>query len=395
MHKNVRRALLALLVVVVLIGGLVACQEKTTPQGAASPYSTFNYLLVRVNAIINKDLDVDGTTNLDDVDIDLSSEFEIDGALVDIGGGTGGTADGDNDLLVAGDLEVDDTLDVDGDIDLNGDGFDVDITAGASIDTDGATNLSASTGDITVEAETGSLILKGDEAAADAVKIDANEAVTSGLDIDVGSVSGVTIDGGLVDIGGGSYATANGDNDLGVAGDLEVDGATDLDGSLSVAGALTFAAGAVEYADLAELARVTYATQAITYTAGAGGTATLATITDGEIWIVWGVYVQTTTNWTVTAGDDETLTIGDGNDADGLIAAAHTQLLTAFTEATGFPAGWYGLEDGSDGVYTQNEGGFIYAPSGADETIDIAWGATGDDLTGGAATIWLIYTRIQ
>lgn len=395
MHKNVRRALLALLVVVVLIGGLVACQEKTTPQGAASPYSTFNYLLVRVNAIINKDLDVDGTTNLDDVDIDLSSEFEIDGALVDIGGGTGGTADGDNDLLVAGDLEVDDTLDVDGDIDLNGDGFDVDITAGASIDTDGATNLSASTGDITVEAETGSLILKGDEAAADAVKIDANEAVTSGLDIDVGSVSGVTIDGGLVDIGGGSYATANGDNDLGVAGDLEVDGATDLDGSLSVAGALTFAAGAVEYADLAELARVTYATQAITYTAGAGGTATLATITDGEIWIVWGVYVQTTTNWTVTAGDDETLTIGDGNDADGFIAAAHTQLLTAFTEATGFPAGWYGLEDGSDGVYTQNEGGFIYAPSGADETIDIAWGATGDDLTGGAATIWLIYTRIQ
>lgn len=66
------------------------------------------------SVIIDHDLDVDGTLNADDFDIDLSAEFEIDGGLVDIGGGTGGTADGDNDLLVAGDLEVDTSLVVDG-----------------------------------------------------------------------------------------------------------------------------------------------------------------------------------------------------------------------------------------------------------------------------------------
>lgn len=276
-----------------------------------------NGLVVTANADLNGDLDVDGTANLDNVDADLTAEMNIDGELVCIGAtGDGQTADGDDDLIVKGDLEVDDTLDVDGDIDLDGDGFDVNITGGASIDADAASNFSASAGDITVEAETGSITLKGDEAAADAVYIDANDAVTtgltiatgsvsgvavtggpfdvnvtgaisldadaasnlsasagnitidaetgrvviigseaaanaihldandtvtSGIDIDLGSVSGMTIDGGLVDIGGGSYATANGDNDLGIAGDLEVDGAIDVDGAVDIAGALSVA----------------------------------------------------------------------------------------------------------------------------------------------------------
>lgn len=143
------------------------------------------------------------------------------------------------------DMTVADTLDVNGDIDLDGDGFDVDITAGGSIDTDGATNLSASTGDLTLEAETGSVIVKGDEAAADAILIDADQAVTSGLDINVGSVSGLTIDGGLADIGGGSYDTADGDNDLGVAGDVEIDGELELDGALD-ADSTANISGAVE-----------------------------------------------------------------------------------------------------------------------------------------------------
>lgn len=177
----------------------------------------------------------------------LSNLFEIrdsatpvvqvnDGGLTDLGGGTGGTADGVGDLLVAGDAEIDDTLDVDGNIDLDGDGFDVEITAGASIDTDGATNLSASTGDITVDAEAGSLLLIGSEAAADAILLDANDTVTSGLDIDVGAVSGVTIDGGLVDVGGGTCGTANGDNDVCIAQDLEVDNTLDLDGDFDLDG---------------------------------------------------------------------------------------------------------------------------------------------------------------
>jgi hypothetical protein len=82
-------------------------------------------------------------------------------------------------------------------------------------------------------------VIKGDEAVATAITLDANDAVTTGVTIQVGSVSGLDITGGLTDIGGGSYATANGDNDLGIAGDLEVDGTTDLDGALSIEGDLT------------------------------------------------------------------------------------------------------------------------------------------------------------
>lgn len=49
----------------------------------------------------------------------------------------------------------------------------------------------------------------------------------------------VNLDGALVRVGGGSYATATGDGDLGVADALEVDGATRLDGALTVAGNIT------------------------------------------------------------------------------------------------------------------------------------------------------------
>lgn len=146
-------------------------------------------------------------------------------------------------------LTVGDTLDVNGDIDLDGDGFDINITAGGSIDTDGATNVSASAGDITIDAEAGSLVLIGSEAAADSITLDANDTMTSGLNIDVGSVSGMTIDGGMVDIGGCSAGTADGDNDLCVQGVLEVDGEFELDGALdadstaNVQGLLTLQAG--------------------------------------------------------------------------------------------------------------------------------------------------------
>lgn len=62
--------------------------------------------------------------------------------------------------------------------------------------------------------------------------IDQSNAVSGGA----GSFTSLSVNGGLTDIGGGSYATADGDNDLGIAGDLEVDKDTDLDGDLDVAG---------------------------------------------------------------------------------------------------------------------------------------------------------------
>lgn len=134
---------------------------------------------------------------------------------------------------------------------------------------------------------------------------------------------------------------------------------------------------------------------AITYTAAAGGSGVVATVTDGEIWLVHKVFINVTTNFDAT-GDDATLVIGDGNDADGFVTAADANLQTTFTEATGYQAGWYGLENGSNGAYTVDEGAFIYAPSGADETIDYLIDETsGETLSAGAATIYIVYTRLQ
>jgi len=122
-------------------------------------------------------------------------------------------------------------------------------------------------------------------------------------------------------------------------------------------------------------------------------TGTVATIADGEVWLVHSVFVQTTTNFDCT-GNDCTLTVGDGNDADGFLAAADASIQAAFTEATGYQAGFYGIEAASGGAYTLDDGGpFVYAPSGADETIDYAIGGT--DPAAGAATIYVVYTRIQ
>lgn len=126
----------------------------------------------------------------------------------------------------------------------------------------------------------------------------------------------------------------------------------------------------------------------ITYTTG-----TVATIADGEVWLVHAVFVETTTNFDCT-GDDCTLIVGDGNDTDGFLAAADASIQAAFTEATGYQAGFYGIEAASGGAYTLDDGGpFVYAPSGSAETIDFAVGGT--DPAAGDANIYVVYTRIQ
>jgi hypothetical protein len=181
---------------------------------------------------------------------------------------------------------------------------------------------------------------------------------------------------------------------------FHVDGATgnlDIEGTGNFAGAVTLQAGAVGSQDVESLMFPTVLTEAITYTAGAGTSGTLATIADGEVWLVHAVFIQTTTTFTDTAGDDEAFTIGDGNDADGFLSAASTQLASDFTEATGFQAGFYGIENGSGGAYTTDDGGpFVYAPSGSAETIDYALSSgAGDDIGAGALTMYVVYTRIQ
>jgi len=176
-----------------------------------------------------------------------------------------------------GNFVVADTIDANGDIDLDGTGLDADVTGAISLDADLASNFNAAAGDITVEAETGSIVIKADEAVADALYLDLDEDAATGLDIDVGATNGVSIDGGLVDIGTGTYATADGDKDLGVAGDLEVDGSTDLDGALAVAGNVDVT-GTLQYGanDLYPIGFASSGQQTVYGTTAITGTATAA-----------------------------------------------------------------------------------------------------------------------
>jgi hypothetical protein len=134
-------------------------------------------------------------------------------------------------------------------------------------------------------------------------------------------------------------------------------------------------------------------TAIITTTDGA-----LWTIAEGEIWLVHALVCQITTNFDCT-GDDCILHIGDGGDEDGLLDLDDGELQTSDTEITGAPAGWQGLSGNTVGAYLSASSmiGFIYAPSGAAETIDIKIEDSSDQSnpTGGAATCYLFYTRIQ
>jgi len=132
-------------------------------------------------------------------------------------------------------------------VNVRGVAVDADMTGGISIDADLASNFSTAAGDITVEAETGSVVIKGDEAVADAITLDADEAAGVGVTINVGSSGGLNVSGGVTNIGGGSPVDAAGDNDLYITADLEVDGAgyfdgaVDMDSTLDVAGAVALA----------------------------------------------------------------------------------------------------------------------------------------------------------
>ena len=96
---------------------------------------------------------------------------------------------------------------------------------------------------------------------------------------------------------------------------------------------------------------------------------TLCTVPDGEVWIIHAVLVNVTTNFDCT-GDDCTLQVGDGNDANGLADLVDAEVQTTNTEVTNGAAGWAGQTTGTKGVYineatTNTEIDFVYAPSGA------------------------------
>ncbi len=125
----------------------------------------------------------------------------------------------------------------------------------------------------------------------------------------------------------------------------------------------------------------------ITSTSGA-----IFTIADGEVWIVHGVLVAITENFDCD-GNDCTMTIGDGGDVDGLVVLADSEMQAAAVDVTGGAAGVHGYMSDTLGAYLADSGFFMYAPSGAAETIDFAVGGTTPE--GGAATVYIIYTRVE
>ena len=234
---------------------------------------------------VEGDLEVDGTLDFDGAtaDFDPTSEFQIDGALTDIGTGTYTLANGDNDLGIEGDLEVntnaqiDGALTTNGNVDLGSDGSDtisilgdidndvnfdaglsggVDVTIStAAADTAGdSLDVSAGTGGVdgpdggAIGANGGNLTLTGGAG-------DATTATTGGELRLIGGAGGTAGTNGAVRVGsvGGTFITANDTDDLGIEGDLEADGDVDFDATggasgsadLNVAGYSQFA-GTVE-----------------------------------------------------------------------------------------------------------------------------------------------------
>ena len=118
-------------------------------------------------------------------------------------------------------------------------------------------------------------------------------------------------------------------------------------------------------------------------------TGTLWTVGASEIWFIYAVYCEVTTNFDCT-GDNCTLTIGDGNDADGFLVLTDAEMQTTDAEFTGAPAGWKGLHTDSIGAYLSGLAPFVY--DGTD-TIDYAVGGT--DPAAGAATCYVVYQRLQ
>ena len=202
--------------------------------------------------------------------------------------------------------------------------------------------------------------------------------------------SSVTVDdtldvnGNVIDLDADADTSITADTDDQI--DVEINGADELvitASTMNVADMLIDQDFGVENIGLPSMV-----TASVVYTS----TGAVFTVTDGEIWLVHRAIINVTTNFDCT-GNDCTLDLGDGNDTDGLLNCADADLQTTQTDYTGAQAGWQGL-DGSAPTGDYIVGGpQVYAPSGGDETIDIAIGGT--DPAAGEATIYLYYTRLQ
>lgn len=137
-----------------------------------------------------------------DLDLDVAGKMELDATgLFSLDGGAASNVTAQGNLSVqaqgAGSDLILDAADV---IDMNGVSLDADLTGAFNVTGGAESKLNTSAGDLILDAEAGSLVLDGGEAAADAVKIVASNAA-GGMDIDAGT-GGIAMDStGAISIG--------------------------------------------------------------------------------------------------------------------------------------------------------------------------------------------------
>jgi hypothetical protein len=314
---------------------------------------------------------------------DFSSGIDLDGGLLDL------DADGDTSIQASTDDQIDIEISGADDFTITANVFTV--AGGSSIrmdgnvfdlDADRDTSLTASTDDqIDVELGGADVITftpwPAAAGSADIVDVTETAAIMDGSDALIGFDLNLT----------GADHTGSGNTLVGLDIDLTTADAQatetaiaidDTDWDVGIAGAI----------NLEHLGIPSVASAAVTYTSSGA----IFTVTDGEIWLVTDVIINVTTNFDCT-GDNCTVDVGDDTDTDGFLNMADADAQAAATEYTGAPAGWQGLEDDAPTGVFLSGGPHVYAPSGADQTVDIAVGGT--DPAAGAGTVYIFYIRLQ
>jgi len=181
------------------------------------------------------------------------------------------------------------------------------------------------------------------------------------------------------------------DDDLLVGDDFEVIDDSWFNGMTTLTGGVTLPLNATSGVGLPLVV-----SKSFTYTAAAGATYDGFIIPESQKIFIHSVLVNVTENFDCT-GDDCTLDVGDASDGDGFIDLADAELQAADTEGTGFPAGWQGLSAETLGAYLDlNHNSFpVVAPAGGYTVTYTIDETSGDTLAGGAATIYMSYTRIE
>lgn len=256
------------------------------------------------------------------------------------------------DLVVGDDATIGDDLAVTGGLTVAG----TPVSGGSP---SGAYDLNG--GDLTVDADADTIL---DEVSDDNIRM------TSGAATGLWNI----LTGNLKVGNGTPTSTLNGE-------DLYVEGGVEADG------------GFVGAANVQNLFVPTYATASFTYTSAAGGTVDLFTIPAGQIWMVADLRVRITEDFAAT-GDDSILLIGDDANDDGYCENVAAYDATHQIDS-GWPLGWV-CEGGQKGSYInpQNIGGSFPAEGPTDITVTIDE-TSGESITSGAATVYLLYTRIQ